>query len=88
MKRLLYFGLFSSLLFLASCGGWSDEKQSQIKNTCLGSGNYDCNCYLEKVMKAYPAPDDFNGLSEDQKKEVVKECVQESKTEDENLESF
>lgn len=89
MKRLLFLSLFSVVVLLASsCGGWTDERKTQIKNTCLGSGMYNCDCYLEKVMKAYPSPDDFNGLSEDKKKETVKECVQEVKTEDENIESF
>ena len=89
MKRLLSLSLVSVVVLLASsCGGWTDERKEQITNTCLGSGNYDCKCYLEKVMKAYPSPDDFNNLSEEKKKEAVKECVQETKTEDENIESF
>lgn len=92
MSKFLTFTLFASLLVLSSCGGgWSDEQKTQIKNQCLGSGSYDCDCYVEAVVKAHPNPDDYNKLSQEEKDALVKDCVvevEESADAEEELESF
>ena len=90
MRKFLSFSLLAAILLFSSCGGgWSEDQKAQIKNKCIGNGGYDCDCYLESVVKAYPSPDDFNKLSQEEKDEVVKECaVEEEVIEEEELESF
>lgn len=89
MSKYLTYSLLSVLLILTSCaGGWSDDQKKQINNTCLGSGLYDCDCYVEEVVKAYPNPDDFNNLTQEEKDAVVENCAVEIEAEEEELESF
>ena len=89
MSKYLTLSLFSVLFLLASCGGWSEDQKTQIKNKCLGSGAYDCDCYVETVVKEYPNPDDFNKLTQEEQESAVEACaVEEEGAEEEEMESF
>ncbi len=89
MSKYLTFSLFSALLLLASCGGWSEDQKTQIKNKCLGNGGYDCDCYVKTVVEKYPEPEDFNKLSQEEQGTVVEGCaVEVEETPEEDLESF
>ena len=89
-KITFYAALFSSIAILSSCGGgWSEEQKDQIKNTCIGNGNYDCDCYVEKITSAHPDPDTYNSLSKEDKNSLVEDCLQEvEESEEEEMESF
>lgn len=77
------------LLAVTSCGGgWSEDQKTQIKNQCLGNGSFDCECFVESVVKAHPNPDDYNALTQEEKDALVVECEVEEELTEENLESF
>ena len=92
MPKNILFLCVTSLLILNSCGGgWSEEQKEQLKNQCIGSGSYDCDCYVDKVVKAHEDPETFNALSKEDKEKLVNSCVVEIESTDatdENLESF
>ncbi|MFZ9028053.1 MAG: hypothetical protein ACO2Z9_03505 [Crocinitomicaceae bacterium] len=90
MSRILTFALFSTLLILTSCGGgWSDEQKAQIKNKCIADGGFDCDCVVESVVKAHANPDGYNKLSDEDKNDLMKDCVVEVEEEaEEEIESF
>jgi hypothetical protein len=88
-KSTLFAVLTVTITLLSSCGGgWSDEQKDQVKNRCLGNGNYNCDCYLEKVTKAHEDPETYNALTKEEKEELVKDCFQEVEVNEEELESF
>lgn len=90
MKRSLFFALLALTTFVTSCGGgWTDEKKELIKNKCIANAKYDCDCYLDKVVKAFENPDDFNALNQEEKDALVVDCAQaEEIINEEELESF
>lgn len=89
MSKILTFAIPAALLILSSCGGWSEDQKTAIKNKCIGNGGYDCDCYVETIVKAHPSTDEFNKLSADEKKELLKGCEKEiEEVIEEELESF
>lgn len=90
MSKNILFLFAVSILALSSCGGgWSDEQKEQLKNRCIGSGTYDCDCYVESITKAHEDSETYNALSKTEKDKLVESCVVEAETEtEEELESF
>lgn len=54
-----------SILTLASCGGWTDERKKTITDKC-DAELYDCNCFLQKTMETFPEPDQYNSTLENE----------------------
>lgn len=92
MSKSILFSFTLGLIVLNSCGGgWSDEQKDQLKNRCIGSGSYDCDCYVESIVKAHEDADTYNALSKEEKDKLVESCVVETDVEtgaDEDLEAF
>lgn len=79
MKTTLFLLLASALTIFSSCqGGWSEDQKTALKNNCIGSGNYDCDCYLEKITTSHEGEETFNALSQAEKEELVQSCYQET----------
>ncbi len=92
MSKIIALSFVATVFFLYSCGGgWSEDQKDQLKNTCIGSGLYDCDCYVETIVKAHENPDEFNKLSQADKDKLVESCANEEasdSSQDEDLESF
>ena len=89
MKTTLFLLLASALTIFSSCqGGWSEDQKTALKNNCIGSGNYDCDCYVEKITTSHEGEETYNALSQAEKEELVQSCYQESEEEEEEIESF
>jgi hypothetical protein len=82
MKKLLFLSMIAASL--ASCGGWNDEKRSEVKAECtktVGSlytkedGVKICDCVSAKISEKFPKADykasDVN--------EQTKECIKDGK---------
>ena len=78
-KQIIFFG---SVLFLTSCGGWSDTDKSNFLDRCdKAKFNYDyCECVLEKAMKNYTSLDDITE-NEIEFGELAIECIEKDRVE-------
>ncbi len=92
MSKNILFAFTLATISLASCGGgWSEEQKNELRNRCIGNGSYDCDCYVESIVKAHEDPETYNALSKDKKDKLVESCALSEDAEassDENLESF
>jgi hypothetical protein len=72
MKLISIFFTISLLLFISSCndGSWNDERKQKILDQCM-EDVYDCECYLETTIDAFPIPEDYNTKDEDKSKEEL-----------------
>lgn len=90
MNRIFYLILSTLVLTtVTSCGGWSEDQKTQLKNNCIGSGTYDCDCYVKTITEKYENSDDYNKLDQSAKDELLKDCVVEVEAPaEEEIESF
>ena len=69
MKLISIFFTISLLLFVSSCdnGSWNDERKQKILDLCM-EDIYDCECYLQTTIDAFPTPEDYNTKLENEEK--------------------
>ena len=48
--------------------GWTKEKEKAFIDRCKSEDKYDCDCKFQIVKSAYPNPEDYNSIIEDEVK--------------------
>jgi hypothetical protein len=80
MKKIIF--LAAIAIGLASCGGWNDEKRSEVKSECEKTvGNLYtkedatkiCDCVSSKITEKFPKADYKASDINDQTKECIKD---------------
>jgi hypothetical protein len=80
MKKIIF--LAAITIGLASCGGWNDEKRSEVKSECEKTvGNLYtkedatkiCDCVSSKITEKFPKADYKASDINDQTKECIKD---------------
>ena len=80
MKKIIF--LAAITIGLASCGGWNDEKRSEVKSECEKTvGNLYtkedatkiCDCVSSKITEKFPKADYKPSDINDQTKECIKD---------------
>ncbi len=80
MKKLFFLAVIATSL--AACGGWNDEKRSEVKSECAKSvGNLYtkedaakiCDCVSSKITEKFPTADYKPSDINDQTKECIKD---------------
>jgi hypothetical protein len=80
MKKIIF--LAAIAIGLASCGGWNDEKRSEVKSECEKTvGNLYtkedatkiCDCVSSKISEKFPKADYKASDINDQTKECIKD---------------
>jgi hypothetical protein len=80
MKKIIF--LAAIAVGLASCGGWNDEKRSEVKSECEKTvGNLYtkedatkiCDCVSSKITEKFPKADYKASDINDQTKECIKD---------------
>lgn len=65
MRVIFFIACCASVFLLTACGGWTDERKKTITDKC-DAELYDCNCFLQKTMEAFPEPDQYNQTLENE----------------------
>lgn len=75
-----YIAFIGSLVFLSSCGGWSDTDKANFKEKCeKAKFNLDyCDCALEKVVNKYATFDEMTKSPENEMAtgDLFIECIE------------
>jgi len=84
MSKLNLYLFFGSILFLTSCGGWSEEDKAEYLKICEKNklNTQFCECALEKVSAKYS---DFESAMEDEigVGETFIDCIEKDRIEEE-----
>jgi hypothetical protein len=83
LKKNLFF-FIGSILFLTSCGGWSDKNKAEYLKICKKkelSSNF-CECALEKSTTNYS---DFDSAMKDElgTSKIFLDCIDKDRTKEE-----
>lgn len=76
----------SAIILLSSCGGgdseWPQDQQDAFVDNCILGAEQDpavnaeeyCNCFLDKMMKKYPKPEDVENMDMGDMMEMAEKC--------------